>query len=212
MRLTDEQAQEMERQLVLRILGDACQEYAYAVGELERSDGFRRYVMHRAKSSGFTIEEIAEATALSASVVEGILYEDGGTTAVAKSYTAIATGDASTANGDTGTANGEGDADTGTANGDTGTANGDTGTATGDLSTASGGAAVANGDGDHRPVVAGIVLNGSDGSDFDDLADAIGHLNIQIGDESDDPVDAVEMIEPETAPEPSRLPWSWNRS
>ena len=77
MRLTDEQAQEMERLLLLRILGDATEEYSFALAELEQRDEFRRYMMRRAESSGFTIAEIADATEQSWGDVEAFLHDDG---------------------------------------------------------------------------------------------------------------------------------------
>ena len=46
--LTDEQGQEMERLLVLRILGDATEEYSFALAELQQRDEFRNYMMRRA--------------------------------------------------------------------------------------------------------------------------------------------------------------------
>jgi hypothetical protein len=76
--LTEEQARDMEKQLVLRILGDACTEYAYAAEELERRKDFRSYVMRRAESSGFTLEEIAAATELTLADVEGLLRNGNG--------------------------------------------------------------------------------------------------------------------------------------
>ena len=67
---------EMERQLVIRILAEACGEYATLAEELDRRDGFRRYVMRRAESAGFTAEEIADAVNLAPFDVEEILRED----------------------------------------------------------------------------------------------------------------------------------------
>ena len=69
MALTEDQAREMERLLVLRILGDACKEYVAAAQELQQREEFLRYVMRRAESAGFSRDEIAAVTNLAPEAV-----------------------------------------------------------------------------------------------------------------------------------------------
>jgi hypothetical protein len=198
--LTDEQGQEMERLLVLRILGDATEEYSFALAELQQRDEFRRYMMRRAESSGFTIEEIAAATAQSAPDVDAFLHdaaeapapvvasavEDGPTDAreleIVASTELSALDEEGFLHDDVESAvdaSGSADADRGYTQED-------------DRSQAEEGAA--------------------DARELDDLTDTIKHLTMQIGSDDGDGNEVAAMAAPETPDVPAITSWPWNRS
>jgi hypothetical protein len=198
--LTDEQGQEMERLLVLRILGDATEEYSSALAELQQRDEFRRYMMRRAESSGFTVEEIAAATAQSAPDVDAFLHDQGDPpAAVIASPAEDGAADAReleiVASTELSALDEEGflhdDAESAIDAG--GSADEDSGYTHED-----GGSQAEDGAADAR--------------ELDDLTDTIKHLTLQIGSDDGDGDEVAAMAAPETPDVPAITSWPWNRS
>jgi hypothetical protein len=200
-RLTDEQAQEMERLLLLRILGDATEEYSFALAELEQRDEFRRYMMRRAESSGFTVAEIADATEQSWGDVEASLHDDGDapvedSAADAHQLESAAAAELSAL--------------------DEEAPQHDDGGSEEAFLDGGGGSETSL----HEEGQSQREDSAADARELDDLTDTIKHLSMQIGSDDREHIgtddgrgnEAAAMAVPETPDVPAITSWPWNRS